>query len=87
MSSSNSTSFNPAHPVSLLAAQKDKIRMFIDYRELNSATKRLRYPLPNTASIFPNLAGSTIYASLKLRSGYHQLSLTSHSLPVSGQHS
>ena len=66
-----------ASPI-VMAVQKDKIRMCIDYRELNSATKRLRYPLPNTASIFPNLAGNTIYASLDLRSGYHQLSLTPH---------
>jgi hypothetical protein len=61
-----------------MAVQKDKVRMCIDYRELNSATKRLRYPLPNTASIFPNLAGHSIYGSLDLRSGYHQLGLTQH---------
>jgi hypothetical protein len=61
-----------------MVVQKDKIRMCIDYTELNSATTKLRYPLPNASSIFPNLAGNKFFASMDLRSGCHQLSLTDH---------
>jgi hypothetical protein len=61
-----------------MAVQKDKIRMCIDYTELNSATTKMRYPLPNASAIFPNLAGNKFFASMDLRSGYHQLGLTDH---------
>jgi len=66
-----------ASPV-VMAIQKNKIRMCIDYTELNSATTKLRYPLPNASAIFPNLAGNKFFASMDLRSGYHQLGLTDH---------
>ena len=64
-----------ASPV-VMASQKDKIRMCIDYRELNNSTKKMRYPLPNPASIFQNLAGNKFFAHMDLRSGYHQLGMT-----------
>jgi hypothetical protein len=66
-----------ASPV-VMAIQKNKIRMCIDYTELNSATTKMRYPLPNASAIFPNLAGNKFFASMDLRSGYHQLGLTDH---------
>jgi hypothetical protein len=66
-----------ASPV-VMAVQKDKIRMCIDYTALNSATTKMRYPLPNSSAIFLNLAGNRFFASMDLRSGYHQLGLTEH---------
>ena len=64
-----------ASPI-VMASQKDKIRMCIDYRELNSITKKMRYPLPNPSNIFQNLAGNQYFAHMDLRSGYHQLAMS-----------
>lgn len=66
-----------ASPI-VMAAQKDKVRMCIDYRELNGSTKKMRYPLPNPTSIFLNLAGNKFFGQLDLRFGYHQLAMSNH---------
>ena len=72
-----------ASPI-VMAEQKDKIRMCIDFRELSGATKKMRYPLPNPSSIFQNLAGNNFFGHMDLRSGYHQLAMPEHA--VNGQH-
>ena len=45
----------------------------IDYRALNSITKKDRYPLPTAAELMDQLAGAKVFSSLDLRSGYWQL--------------
>jgi hypothetical protein len=69
-----------AAPV-VMAVQKDKIRTCIDYRRVNQATTKMRFPLPNPANIFPNLAGKKYFGSMDLRSGYHQLAMSEASSP------
>lgn len=55
--------------------QKDKIRMCIDYREINSVTLKMRYPLPNPAVIFQSRTGNKYFGHMNLLSGYHLLSM------------
>ena len=69
-----------ASPV-VMAVQKDKIRTCIDYRRVNEATTKMRFPLPNPANIFPHLAGLKYFGSMDLRSGYHQLAIGEASSP------
>lgn len=45
----------------------------INYRMLNKATVKNKYPLPCIDDIFDQMKGATVYSKIDLRSGYHQL--------------
>jgi hypothetical protein len=49
------------------------MRMCVDYKVLNKYTKGLSYPLPDITQIVQQLNGSTLFATLDMTSGYHQL--------------
>ncbi|GKC89225.1 putative reverse transcriptase domain-containing protein [Tanacetum coccineum] len=57
----------------LVCQEEGRIRMCIDYRELNKLTMKNRYPLPRIDDLFDQLQGSSVYSKIDLRSGYHQL--------------
>jgi hypothetical protein len=48
-------------------------RPCVDYRALNSRTATDHYPLPTPQEIFDALADSTVFTTLDLRMGYHQI--------------
>jgi hypothetical protein len=48
-------------------------RPCVDYRALNSRTPTDHYPLPTPEEIFDALADSTVFTTLDLRMGYHQI--------------
>ncbi|KAJ8753028.1 hypothetical protein K2173_008816 [Erythroxylum novogranatense] len=67
-------------PVKLLLApalfmkKKDgSLQMCVDYRKLNQATIKNRYPLPRIDDLFDQLQGARVFSKIDLRSGYHQL--------------
>ena len=51
------------------------IRICIDYRELNKRTVKDAYPLPRPDEVQDRLAGSVIFSTIDLCSGYWQLPL------------
>jgi hypothetical protein len=48
-------------------------RPCVDYRALNIKTPTDHYPLPTPEDIFDALADSTMFTTLDLRMGYHQI--------------
>jgi hypothetical protein len=66
----------------LFAKKKDgTLRLCIDYRALNMATIKNKYPLPRINDLFDQLADAKVFSKIDLRSGYHQLKIRSSDIP------
>ena len=68
-----------ASPVVLVPKKDGTTRFCIDYRKLNSMTKKDVYPLPRIDDILDTLGGARYFTSLDLASGYWQVSLDAES--------
>ncbi|MEL7308678.1 MAG: reverse transcriptase family protein, partial [Pseudomonadota bacterium] len=51
------------------------IRLCVDYRQLNSATERPIYHIPDAKELFDTLDGSEYFLTLDLSMGYHQIKM------------
>jgi hypothetical protein len=56
-------------------------RMCIDYRSLNKATIKNKYPLPRMEDLFDQMKGPSVFLKIDLRSGYHQLKIQESNIP------
>ncbi|GKF62794.1 hypothetical protein Tco_0182848, partial [Tanacetum coccineum] len=63
-------------------SQKDgSFQMCIDYRKMNKLILKNRYLLLRIDDLFDQLQGSSIYSTIDLRSGYHQLRVRDEDIP------
>ena len=62
-------------PAVFVLNKSGQVRICIDYRELNKHTTKDTYPLPLPDEIQDRLAGSTVFSTLNLHSGYWQLNV------------
>jgi hypothetical protein len=58
----------------LLVRNKDgKLRLCVDYRELNKLTVKNKYPLPRIDDFLDQLREAKVFSKVDLRLGYHQI--------------
>jgi hypothetical protein len=66
----------------LFVPKKDgSLRGVIDYRALNRITVKDKYPLPRIDDLIDQLGGATVFSSLDLAQGYHQLAIAAEDRP------
>jgi len=70
-------------PITLTSKKDGSTRFCVDYRRLNAATEKDAYPVPLIQDIFDQLQGATVFTTLDLRSGYHQMDLAEEDRPKS----
>ena len=62
-------------PVVLVKKKDDSTRFCVHYSKLNDLTKKASYPLSRIDSTLDELAGSTWFSTLDLKSGYWQVQM------------
>jgi hypothetical protein len=68
-------------PILFVKKKDGVLRMVVDYRALNKQTVNNRYPLPRIDDLFDQLASSTVFSSLDLAQGYHQIMISEENAP------
>ncbi|XP_077947563.1 uncharacterized protein LOC144388873 isoform X3 [Gasterosteus aculeatus] len=62
-----------ASPIVLVKKKDGSLRMCVDYRQLNSKTRRDAFPLPRIEESLDALAGARWFSTMDLASGYNQV--------------
>lgn len=62
-----------ASPIVVVQKKDGTIRLCVDYRLLNSKTRKDAYPLPRIEESLDALTGATLFSTLDLASGYNQV--------------
>src|SRR4051812_40489740 len=55
--------------------------MCVDYRPLNLATIKNKYPVPRINDNYDQLVGSSVFSKMDLRLGYHQIKIRNEDIP------
>jgi Reverse transcriptase (RNA-dependent DNA polymerase) len=60
-------------PILFARKKNGKLRMCIDYRQLNSNTVLDSYPLPRIDELTSRLNGAKVFSKIDLNNAYHQI--------------
>jgi hypothetical protein len=63
-------------PIVVIPKKNGKLKISIDFRKLNAATKKDPYPLPFTDEVLNTIARYEAYSFLDGYSKYHQIYIT-----------
>uniref|UniRef100_A0A671UWP7 ribonuclease H n=1 Tax=Sparus aurata TaxID=8175 RepID=A0A671UWP7_SPAAU len=72
-----------ASPIVLARKKDGSLRMCVDYRQLNSKTRKDAFPLPRIEESLDALSGACWFTTLDLASGYNQVPVTESDKPKS----
>ena len=64
-----------ASPIVICRKKNGKIRMCVDYRRLNTKSRKDAFPLPRVDEMFDHLAGATYFSTVDLKSAYNQVKI------------
>ena len=71
-------------PVLLVPKKNGEYRLCVDYRKLNSRTKKENFPVPNIEETLNSLGNKRYFTNLDLLSGYHQIPIAEQSTQYTG---
>ena len=60
-------------PIMFIKKKDGKLRLCVDYRELNDMTKKDRYPLPLIGEALDRLQGARFFTKLDIKDAYHNI--------------
>ena len=60
-------------PVLFVKKKDGTLRLCINFKQLNKAIVKNKYPLDTIDDLFDKLSGEIIFSKIDLRSGYHQV--------------
>jgi hypothetical protein len=63
-------------PIVVIPKKNGKLKICIDFKKLNAATRKDPYPLLFTYEVLKTIAGYEAYSFLNGYLGYHQISIT-----------
>lgn len=69
-------------PVLLVKKKDGSYRLVVDYRQLNSMTIKDPFPLPRIDDLMAKIGDCSVFSSLDLHSGYHQIPMDPDSAPL-----
>ena len=55
--------------------KRGKLRLVVNYKPLNAVLQKVRYPLPDKASLLQRITGCTIFSKFDLKSGFYQIGI------------
>ena len=66
-------------PAMLVPKKNGKLRLVIDYRQLNKQTVKSSWPIPSIEEIFDTLEGSSYFSTIDMSAGFYEVPMAEES--------